>query len=138
VHLRKRRSKSRPGHFELDNKGRAFVVQIAARFTYAHRFNINSCCCSNFDSAGIFSRDNEGSDRARLRMLVFAWIRFEKARIIEVITAPRSPRQNAYVERVLGSIRRECLDHIVTFNERHLRRVLSSYADYYQRTRTHL
>jgi transposase InsO family protein len=58
--------------------------------------------------------------------------------ITEVITAPRSPWQNAYVERVIGSIRRECLDHIVIFNERHLRRVLSSYVDYYQRTRTHL
>ena len=58
--------------------------------------------------------------------------------ITEVITAPRSPWQNAYVERVIGSIRRECLDHIVIFNERHLRRVLSSYVDYYHRTRTHL
>jgi integrase-like protein len=58
--------------------------------------------------------------------------------IIEVITAPRSPWQNAYVERVIGSIRHECLDHLVIFNERHLRRVLSSYVDYYQRTRTHL
>ena len=47
--------------------------------------------------------------------------------ITEVITAPRSPWQNAYIERVIGSIRRECLDHIVIFNERHLRRVLSSY-----------
>jgi transposase InsO family protein len=54
------------------------------------------------------------------------------------ITAPRSPWQNAYVERVIGSIRRECLDHIVIFKERHLRRVPSSYVDYYQRTRTHL
>ncbi len=57
--------------------------------------------------------------------------------ITEVVTAPRSPWQNAYVERVIGSIRRECLDHIVIFNERHLRRVLSSYVDYYHRTRTH-
>ena len=56
----------------------------------------------------------------------------------EVITAPCSPWQNAYVERVIGSIRRECLDHLVIFNERHLRRILSSYIDYYQRTRTHL
>jgi hypothetical protein len=45
---------------------------------------------------------------------------------------------NAYVERVIGSIRRECLDHLVIFNERHLRRVLSSYFDYYQGSRTHL
>jgi putative transposase len=58
--------------------------------------------------------------------------------ITEVITAARSPWQNAYVERVIGSIRRECLDHIVIFNERHLRRVLFSYVDYYHRTRTHL
>jgi putative transposase len=58
--------------------------------------------------------------------------------ITEVVTAPRSPWQNAYVERVIGSIRRECLDYIVICNERHLRRVLSSYVDYYQSTRTHL
>jgi transposase InsO family protein len=64
--------------------------------------------------------------------------RVEAMGITEVITAPRSPWQNAYVERVIGSIRRECLDHIVIFNERHLRRVLSSYVDYYECTRTHL
>jgi hypothetical protein len=64
--------------------------------------------------------------------------RVEAMGIVEVITAPRSPWQNAYVERVIGSIRRECLDHLVIFNERHLRRVFTSYLDYYQRTRTHL
>ena len=64
--------------------------------------------------------------------------RVEAMDIAEVITAPRSPWQNAYVERVIGSIRRECLDHVVIFNERHLRRVVSSYVDYYQRSRTHL
>jgi transposase InsO family protein len=64
--------------------------------------------------------------------------RVEAMGITEVVTAPRSPWQNAYVERVIGSIRRECLDHIVIFNERHLRRVMSSYLDYYHRTRTHL
>jgi putative transposase len=58
--------------------------------------------------------------------------------ITEVITARLSPWQNACIERVIGSIRRECLEHIVIFNECHLRRVLSSYVDYYQRTRTHL
>jgi putative transposase len=55
-----------------------------------------------------------------------------------VRTAPRSPWQNPYVERVIGSIRRECLDHIIVFNERHLRRVLRAYVAYYQRSRTHL
>jgi transposase InsO family protein len=64
--------------------------------------------------------------------------RVEAMNIRQVITAPRSPWQNAYVERVIGSIRRECLDHLVIFNERHLRRVMSSYVDHYQRTRTHL
>jgi len=55
--------------------------------------------------------------------------RVEAMGIKEGVTAPRSPWQNAYVERVIGSIRRECLDHLVIFNERHLRRILSSYVD---------
>jgi transposase InsO family protein len=58
--------------------------------------------------------------------------------IREVLTAPRSPWQNAYVERVIGSIRRECLDHVIVLNERHLRQLLSSYLAYYHRSRTHL
>jgi transposase InsO family protein len=48
--------------------------------------------------------------------------------ITGVITAQRSPWQNAYVERVIGSMRSECLDHIAIFNERHLRRILFWYA----------
>jgi transposase InsO family protein len=58
--------------------------------------------------------------------------------IREVVIAPRSPWQNAYAERVIGSIRRECLDHVVVIGERHFRRILSTYVDYYNRTRTHL
>ena len=58
--------------------------------------------------------------------------------IKEVLSAPRSPWQRAYVERVIGTIRRECLDHLMIFNERHLRHVLSSYVDYYHQVRTHL
>ena len=53
-------------------------------------------------------------------------------------TSPRSPWQNAYAERLIGSIRRECLDHIVVFGERHLRHVLLCYTDYHNGTRTHL
>jgi transposase InsO family protein len=53
-------------------------------------------------------------------------------------TSPRSPWQNAYAERLIGSIRRECMDHIVVFGERHLRHVLLSYMDYHNGTRTHL
>jgi transposase InsO family protein len=56
----------------------------------------------------------------------------------EVITAPRSPWQNPFVERIIGSIRRECLNHVIIFDERHLRRVLSSYSQYYHTSRTHL
>ena len=58
--------------------------------------------------------------------------------IHELLTAPRSPWQNAYVERLIGSIRRDCLDHVLVFNERALRRVLKSYFDYYEKSRTHL
>jgi putative transposase len=63
--------------------------------------------------------------------------RVEAMGIAEVITSRRSPWQNPYVERVIGSIRRECLDYVVVFNERHLCRLLSSYVDYYHCTRTH-
>ena len=56
----------------------------------------------------------------------------------EVITAPRSPWQNAYAERLLGSIRRECVDHVVILSPRHLRRLRKSYFAYYHRSRTHL
>ena len=53
-------------------------------------------------------------------------------------TALRSPWQNGYIERLIGSIRRECLDHVLVMGEAHLRRILSAYADYYNRVRTHL
>jgi hypothetical protein len=57
--------------------------------------------------------------------------------ICEVLSAPRSPWQRAYVERVIGSIRRECLDHVIVFHQNSLRRTLHSYFDYYHRSRTH-
>jgi transposase InsO family protein len=56
----------------------------------------------------------------------------------EVLTAPASPWQNAYAERVIGTIRRECLNHTVILGERHLRRVVRRYVDYYNNVRTHL
>ena len=52
--------------------------------------------------------------------------------------APRSPWQNGHAERLIGSLRRECLDHVVVFGERHLRQLLFLYLDYYNRGRTHL
>jgi putative transposase len=57
--------------------------------------------------------------------------------IEEVLTAPRSPWQSPYVERMIGSIRSECLDHVVVLHQRHLRRVLTSYFDHYHRWRCH-
>ena len=56
----------------------------------------------------------------------------------EVLIAPRSPWQNPYVERLIGSIRRECLDHAIVFNELHLKRLLRAYFSYYHTARTHL
>lgn len=56
----------------------------------------------------------------------------------QIITAYRSPWQNGYVERVIGSIRRECTDHLVVLGEKHLLRILKEYRRYYNRSRTHL
>ena len=58
--------------------------------------------------------------------------------IKEVLTAVQSPWQNPYAERVIGSIRRECLDHAIILGEGHLKRMLSRYFDYYAKARTHL
>jgi transposase InsO family protein len=57
--------------------------------------------------------------------------------INEVPIAPRSPWQNPYCERVIGSIRRDCLNHMIILNERHLRRILKEYFEYYHNSRTH-
>jgi len=85
-----------------------------------------------FDTAPRYVlRDGDGiyGDRVRRRI--------DSLGIDEVITAPASPWQNAYVERVIGSLRRELLDHVIIFNERHLKRLLSCYLDYYHPWRTH-
>jgi transposase InsO family protein len=58
--------------------------------------------------------------------------------IDQVLIAPQSPWQNPYVERVIGSLRRECLDQVIIINERHLRKILRAYLEYYHGSRTHL
>jgi putative transposase len=58
--------------------------------------------------------------------------------IQDVVTAPRSPWQNAYVERFIGSIRRECLDHVIVLSAAGLQRVVKNYVTYYMGSRTHL
>jgi transposase InsO family protein len=57
--------------------------------------------------------------------------------IEEVITASRSPWQNPFVERLIGTIRRECLNHFIVLNEAHLKRILKSFFHYYHTARTH-
>jgi len=64
--------------------------------------------------------------------------RVEHMGIEEVLIAPRAPWQNPYAERVIGSIRRECLDHVIVLNEEHLRRILTEYFAYYHEARAHL
>ncbi len=70
-------------------------------------------------------RDRDGIYGARFRR------RVTSLGIEEVLTAPHSPWQNPYVEKLIGSIRRECLDNVIVLNERHLKRVISNYLDYY-------
>lgn len=58
--------------------------------------------------------------------------------IQEVISAPKSPLQNPFAGRIIGSIRRECLDHVIVLNEKHLKQILKDYFEYYNNDRTHL
>jgi putative transposase len=64
--------------------------------------------------------------------------RVKGMQIEEILTAPRSPWQNPFAERLIGSIRRDCLDHVIVLSERHLRNILTAYFAYYHHTRTHL
>jgi len=77
-------------------------------------------------------RDRDGIYGDRVRHTL------EALGIEEVVTAPRSPWQNAFAERLIGSLRRECLDHIVVLGEIHLLRILAGYFEYYNRARCHL
>jgi len=86
-----------------------------------------------WDSAPRFLiRDRDGCYRDEFRLAV------RDMNIQEVLTTPHSPRQNGFVKRLIGSIRRECLDHMVVLNESSLRKILLSYFRYYERSRTHL
>ena len=64
--------------------------------------------------------------------------RVKRMGVEEVITSPRSPWQNPYVERLNGTIRRDCLDHVIVINETHLQRILTIYFAYYHESRAHL
>jgi putative transposase len=63
--------------------------------------------------------------------------RIPSLRMEEVLSAPARPRQRAYVQRLIGSIRRDCLDHVIVLGEWHLRTIITSYLEYYDCSRTH-
>ena len=76
-------------------------------------------------------RDRDGLYGAIFRQ------RLKNMGINEVVTSPRSPWQNPFVERLVGSIRRDCLDHVIVLNQNHLKRMLTAYFEYYHCDRTH-
>jgi len=76
-------------------------------------------------------------DRDRIYGVDFAR-RVRAMGIEQVLTAPRSPWQNPFCERVIGTLRRDCLDHVIVLGEQHLRRTLRKYLEYYHGSRTHL
>jgi putative transposase len=87
------------------------------------------------------------ADRESARYVIRDWdsiygnevrVRIASLSMEEVLTAPQSPWQNPYAERLIGSIRRECLNHYIILNARHLKKTLSSYFRYYHESRTHL
>ncbi len=85
-----------------------------------------------FDSAPRYLiRDGDGIYGERVTQ------RIESLGIDEVVTVRASPWQNAYVERLIGTLRRELFDHVIVLNERHLKRLMSSYLEYYHPWRTH-
>src|SRR5262252_9251881 len=84
------------------------------------------------DAARFLVRDRDSNYGVQVRAPIAALV------MAEVLTAPQSPWQNPYAERLIGSIRRECLNHFVILNARHLKRTLSAYFRYYHESRTHL
>src|SRR5262249_29155355 len=65
-------------------------------------------------------------------------VRVRGLKIQEALIAPQSPWQNPFAERLVGSIRRECLEHVIVLGEKYLRKILKGYFDYYLQSRTHL
>jgi hypothetical protein len=82
--------------------------------------------------SGLSGRDNDGAYGQAFRR------RIRTMGIRDRPTSPRSLWQNAYAERLIGTLRRDCLDHVLIFGVQHLRHILASYSAYYNQTRTHL
>jgi putative transposase len=84
------------------------------------------------EAAQYLIRDRDSRYSAEVRL------RIQSLGMKEILTAPQSPWQNPYAERLIGSIRMECLNHYIILNARHLKRTLSPYFRYYHQARTHL
>src|SRR4051812_44177332 len=84
------------------------------------------------DAAAYLIRDRDSRYSSEVRL------RIKSLGMQEILTAPQCPWQNPYAERLIGSIRRECLNHYIILNARHLKRTLSGYFRYYHNSRTHL
>jgi transposase InsO family protein len=120
-----------------------FVVLLHHRRRVVH-FNVTECPTAAWTAQQIVEAfPDESAPRYLLRDRDSIYggefqQRVKGMRIAEVLTAPRSPWQNPFAERVIGTIRRELLDHVIVLNEGHLRRHLQSYLRYYHGSRTHL
>ena len=119
-----------------------FIILLHDRRQVIH-FNVTAHPTAEWTARQIIEAFPEDSaqrylltDRDQIYWAEFR-LRVQGMQIEEVITAPRSPFQNPYSERVIGSIRRECLDHLIIIGEDHLRRILRDYIDYYHNSRPH-
>ena len=113
---------------------------MAGIFWRTVQYNRHSAVSSQ-DVASVYQRAMHHQKRGRPRMSWRSLLFRQRVRtmgIKEVKTAPRSPWQNPYVERLIGSIRRDCLNHVVILHEQHLQRILASYLASYHRWWTHL
>jgi transposase InsO family protein len=120
-----------------------FVVLIHHRRQVVH-FNVTSAPTSAWTAQQIleaFPEDSAPRYLLRDRDAVYGGTfrrRLEGMGIAETLTAARSPWQNPYAERMIGTIRRDILDHVIVFGKEHFRRQLHRYLRYYHRARTHL
>jgi transposase InsO family protein len=101
--------------------------------------NAFSAAWLNKDFGGLYSSAPKYVIRDRDKIYGADFARRVPAMGIEqVLTAPRSPWQNPYCERVIGTLRRDCLDHVIVVGEQHLRRILRKHLEYHHGSRTHL
>jgi len=120
-----------------------FIVLLHDRRQVVH-FNVTSSPCAEWTAQQIVNAfPYEDIPRFIIRDNDSIYSHYFKDRVKDMgieqaPTAPRAPWQNPYCERVIGSIRRDCLNHLIVLNGRHLYRILTDYFDYYHNSRPHL